>query len=47
MNSPDPGPVTTMRGTASEIVLALWRRRDPLSLHAGGDPTLLEQWPSI
>ena len=44
---PDAGPVTTMRGTASELVLALWRRRDPVSLHAGGNPTLLEQWPSI
>lgn len=39
--------MTTMRGTASEIVLALGRRRDPVSLHAGGDRTLLEQWPSI
>ena len=44
---PDPGPLTTMRGTASEILLGLWRRRDPVSLHTGGDRTLLEQWPTI
>jgi uncharacterized protein (TIGR03083 family) len=44
---PDPGPVTTMRGTASDLVLAMWRRRDPVSLHAGGDRAVLEQWPSI
>jgi len=43
----DPGPVTTIRGTASDLLLALWRRRDPLSVHAGGDPTPLEHWPSI
>ena len=44
---PDPGPVTTIRGTASDLLLALWRRRDPLSLHVDGDPAVLEAWPSI
>ena len=43
----DPGPVTTIRGTASDLPLALWRRRDPLNVHAGGDTTPLEHWPSI
>jgi uncharacterized protein (TIGR03083 family) len=44
---PGPGPRTTMRGTASDLLLALWRRHDPLSLHAGGDPAVLAAWPSI
>lgn len=44
---PDPGPVTTIRGTASDLLLALWRRRDPLSLHVDGDPAVLAAWPSI
>lgn len=44
---PDPGPVTTVRGTASDLLLGLWRRRDPLTLHAGGDPAILEAWPTI
>jgi uncharacterized protein (TIGR03083 family) len=44
---PDPGPVTTIRGTASDLLLALWRRHDPLSLHVDGDPAVLEAWPSI
>jgi uncharacterized protein (TIGR03083 family) len=43
----EPGPVTTIRGTASDLLLALWRRRDPLSLHVGGDPAPLAGWPSI
>ena len=44
---PDPGPVTTMRGTVSDLFLALWRRRDPLAQHAGGPRAVLEHWPSI
>jgi uncharacterized protein (TIGR03083 family) len=44
---PDPGPVTTIRGTASDLLLALWRRHDPLSLHVDGDPAVLKAWPSI
>jgi uncharacterized protein (TIGR03083 family) len=44
---PEPGPVTTMRGPASDLLLALWRRRDPLAHHAGGDRGVLEAWPKI
>ncbi|MEN3265081.1 MAG: C-terminal domain [Pseudonocardia sp.] len=44
---PEPGPVTTMRGPASDLLLALWRRRDPLAYHAGGDRGVLEAWPKI
>jgi uncharacterized protein (TIGR03083 family) len=44
---PDPGPVTTLRGTASDLLLALWRRRDPLAHHVDGPRGLLERWPSI
>ncbi|WP_020494880.1 maleylpyruvate isomerase family mycothiol-dependent enzyme [Sciscionella marina] len=44
---PHPGPVTRMRGTASELLLALWHRVDPLDLHADGDRGLLERWPRI
>jgi uncharacterized protein (TIGR03083 family) len=44
---PDPGPVTTLRGTASELFLALWKRNDLLALHVDGPREILEQWPSI
>ena len=44
---PEPGPVTTLRGTASDLVLALWRRRDPLAHHVDGPRAVLEHWPSI
>jgi uncharacterized protein (TIGR03083 family) len=44
---PDPGPVTTVRGTASDLLLAVWRRRDPLHHHVDGPHAVLEQWPSI
>lgn len=44
---PRPGPVTTIRGTASDLDLAVWRRRDPLSFHVSGDPAVLETWPRI
>ena len=44
---PDPGPVTTLRGPASELFLALWRRRDPLAFHVDGPATPLESWPAI
>ncbi len=43
----EPGPQTTIRGTASDLLLGLWRRRDPLSLHVDGDPAPLAAWPSI
>jgi len=39
--------VTTIRGTVSDLLLALWRRHDPLSLHVDGDPAVLKAWPSI
>jgi uncharacterized protein (TIGR03083 family) len=44
---PGPGPVTTLRGTTSDLLLALWRRRDPLAHHVDGPRGPLEQWPSI
>jgi uncharacterized protein (TIGR03083 family) len=44
---PDTGPVTTLRGTASELFLALWRRTDLLAHHVDGPRALLESWPSI
>jgi MDMPI C-terminal domain len=42
---PDPGPETVLRGTTSDLLLALWHRRDPVSLYVGGDEALLERWP--
>jgi uncharacterized protein (TIGR03083 family) len=42
-----PGPVTTMRGSTSDVLLALWRRLDPLSLRVDGDRRVLEAWPTI
>ncbi|WP_433803512.1 maleylpyruvate isomerase family mycothiol-dependent enzyme [Actinomycetospora sp. CA-084318] len=44
---PNPGEETVVRGTASDVVLALWHRRDPLALHVGGDGTVLRSWPHI
>ncbi|TCK26554.1 maleylpyruvate isomerase N-terminal domain-containing protein [Pseudonocardia endophytica] len=44
---PDPGPVTTLRGTASDLLLGLWHRRDPLGLVVAGDPAPIEKWPHI
>ncbi|MBN9110961.1 MAG: maleylpyruvate isomerase family mycothiol-dependent enzyme [Pseudonocardia sp.] len=44
---PEAGPVTTIRGTAEDVLLAVWGRRPLLSLHTGGDPTLLQHWPTI
>jgi uncharacterized protein (TIGR03083 family) len=44
---PDPRPVTTVRGTPSDLLLAVWRRRDPLAHHVGGPRGVLESWPSI
>jgi hypothetical protein len=44
---PDPCPATTVRGTASDLLLAVWRRRDPLAHHVGGPRGVLESWPSI
>lgn len=44
---PDPGPETRVRGTAPELVLALWHRRDPVAFHVSGDPAVLESWPRL
>lgn len=44
---PDPGPATTLRGTASDLMLALWRRRDPLAFHVDGPREMLERWPAF
>jgi hypothetical protein len=33
--------------TASDLMLALWRRRDPLAFHVDGPRGMLERWPSI
>lgn len=44
---PHPGPVTTLRGTASDLLLGLWHRRDPRDLVADGDPAPIEAWPHI
>jgi uncharacterized protein (TIGR03083 family) len=44
---PHPGPVTTLRGTASELLLALWHRHDPLRLFVDGDRALVAAWPHI
>ena len=44
---PDPGPVTLLRGTASDLLLALWWRRDPLDHLVSGDRDLLAQWPRL
>ena len=44
---PGPGPVTTLRGTAADLMPALWHRRDPLAHRVDGPRRLLERWPSI
>ncbi|MET0190520.1 MAG: maleylpyruvate isomerase family mycothiol-dependent enzyme [Pseudonocardia sediminis] len=44
---PRPGPVTTLRGTASDLLLGLWHRRDPLELFVSGDRALVASWPHI
>jgi MDMPI C-terminal domain len=44
---PDPGPETVLHGTTSNLLLALWHRRDPVSLHVGGDRAQLKRWPHI
>ncbi|MDL5156534.1 maleylpyruvate isomerase family mycothiol-dependent enzyme [Actinomycetospora termitidis] len=44
---PRPGPTTTIRGTASDIVLAFWHRRAPTDFHVDGDRAILEAWPHI
>jgi hypothetical protein len=44
---PDPGPETVVRGTTSELALALWHRRHPVAFHVSGDRTPLETWPHI
>ena len=32
---------------AADLMLALWRRRDPLAFHVDGPRGMLERWPSI
>ncbi|MDN5914734.1 MAG: maleylpyruvate isomerase family mycothiol-dependent enzyme [Pseudonocardia sp.] len=44
---PHPGPVTTLRGTASDLLLGLWHRVDPLELTVDGDRDLVRAWPRI
>lgn len=44
---PHPGPVTVLRGSASDLLLGLWHRRDPLELFADGNRQLIAQWPHI
>ncbi|WP_300009068.1 maleylpyruvate isomerase family mycothiol-dependent enzyme [Pseudonocardia sp.] len=44
---PDPGPATVLRGSASDLLLALWHRRDLLAHHVEGDRLVLERWPRI
>jgi len=34
-------------GRASDLMLALWRRRDPLAFHVDGPRGMLELWPFI
>jgi uncharacterized protein (TIGR03083 family) len=40
----DGEPVTTVRGTASALLLGLYRRGDPEDLHLDGDPA---GWPAL
>ncbi|WP_344411875.1 hypothetical protein [Pseudonocardia ailaonensis] len=40
-------PDAPVRGTASDLVLAAWRRIDPMTLHVDGDPAVLQNWPSV
>ncbi len=44
---PDPGPETVLRGTASDLLLALWHRRDLMTHHVDGDRAVLERWPRV
>ena len=44
---PRPGPVTLLRGTASDLQLALWHRRDPLDHFVDGDRERVANWPRI
>ena len=44
---PHPGPVTTLRGTAGEMLLALWHRRELLAHFVDGDRAIVEGWPRI
>ncbi|ODU02912.1 MAG: hypothetical protein ABS81_16050 [Pseudonocardia sp. SCN 72-86] len=44
---PESGPVTTIRGSAEDVLLAVWGRRPLLPLYIDGDPTLLDNWPTI
>lgn len=44
---PHHGPVTTLRGTASDVLLGVWRRREPVDLFVDGDRAFIEGWPRI
>ncbi|GAY09395.1 hypothetical protein TOK_3374 [Pseudonocardia sp. N23] len=44
---PEAGPVTTIRGPAADVLLAVWGRAPLQALHADGDPSVLENWPRI
>ena len=44
---PHPGPVTTLRGTAAELLLAVWHRRDLAGHFVSGDRAMIENWPRI
>lgn len=44
---PSPGPITTLRGTASDLLLGLWHRLEPRELVVGGDAALMATWPHI
>jgi len=42
-----PGPVTTLRGTASDLLLGLWHRRDATAYVVDGDRALIAAWPHV
>lgn len=44
---PHPGPVTRLRGTAAEMLLAMWHRRDLMVHFVEGDRAIVEGWPRI
>lgn len=41
----EPGPVTVLRGTASDLLLALWHPRDPSPYVVDGDRALIAARP--
>lgn len=44
---PHPGPITTLRGSSSQLLLAMWHRIEPIHLFVAGDRSLIENWPRI